>query len=177
MIRDFWFVTCHAIAGSTSGTALAAQPQTQAPKAATRTARTGSKSDKPLSGLKRGFLSGSSRPKTTAATHVTTSPSATHAASPSTVSIGHMHSWSAAADSDAAAFTGSIVEHLGSQAAGSSAQQAPVGPVRSATRDTNVGGSISVLRTASRAAAPIGGTAETTVPKRVSKFKLARSAN
>lgn len=113
--------TRHATAGSTSGTAPAAQSQSQPPKAATRTARTGSKSDKPLSGLKRGFLSGSSRPKTTAAAHVTTSTSATYAASPSTASVDQMRS-SSAADRDAAAFTGSIVEHLGSQPAGVSAE-------------------------------------------------------
>ncbi len=136
----------------------------QAPATATQ-ACTAGKQSKPVSGLKRGFLS-STNSKRTTAKQANNSANPTHDTGPANGSKASLSS-KPAANTDHVVFTGSIVEHQDPQA---------TEPMHRGCNASGLFGNdsrASMSRPADTAASSV---AACTAPKRVSKFKQARSA-
>ncbi len=143
--------------------AVAQQPGPQQATVAATQACTAGKQSKPVSGLKRGFLS-STKSKRTTAKQAKNSANPAHDTGPANGSRASQGSKSVSTDH--VVFTGSIVEHQDPQAI-------DLQGGHNASRLSGSDSRTSMSRPADIAARSV---AACTAPKRLSKFKQARSA-
>ena len=156
-------VLCRALTGS-PGVALAQQPGPQQATVAAIQACPAGKQGKLVSGLKRGFLSGT-KSKNTTMKQANTSANPVHATG-STNGSKASPSSKFAVSMDHIVFTGSIVEHQDPQAT----------DLQGGHNAGRLSGNDSRTSMSGRADIAAGSMAACTAPERLSKFKQARSA-